>query len=132
MIYFNNTEVKPTVGYYVQQLFGQNDGNEYIDTFLDIDNSNEKVRKRIASSIVRNNKTNEVIIKMVNLLPVEVNAKLNIDNLNLKRDNVVKTVLTGRPDDSRTHPIESKVNLENSDTITLPSYSFTLLKIKQE
>ena len=132
LIYFNNTEVKPTVGYYVQQLFGQNDGNEYIDTFLDIDNSNEKVRKRIASSIVRNNKTNEVIIKMVNLLPVEVNAKLNIDNLNLKRDNVVKTVLTGRPDDSRTHPIESKVSLEKSDRITLPSYSFTVFKIKQE
>ena len=113
-------------------FFGQNSGNQYIPAYLDIDNSNEKVKKRIASSIVRNNKTNEVIIKMVNLLPVEVNAKLNIDNLNLKKDNVVKTVLTGRPDDSKAHPIESKVNLENSDTITLPSYSFTLLKIKQE
>lgn len=69
---------------------------------------------------------------MVNLLPVEVNTKLNIGNLNLKKDNVVKTVLTGRPDDSRAHPIESKVNLENSDRITLPSYSFTVFKIKQE
>lgn len=65
---------------------------------------------------------------MVNLLPVEVNTKLNIGNLNLKKDNVVKTVLTGRPDDSRAHSIESNVNLENSDRITLPSYSFLCLK----
>ena len=24
LIYFNNTEVKPTVGYYAQQMYGQN------------------------------------------------------------------------------------------------------------
>lgn len=30
LIYFNNSEVKPTVSYYVQQMYGQNSGNEYI------------------------------------------------------------------------------------------------------
>ena len=28
LIYFNNREVKPTTGYYVQKLYGQNAGNE--------------------------------------------------------------------------------------------------------
>lgn len=131
LIYFNNTEVKPTVGYYVQQLFGQNDGNKYIPTYLDIDNNNDKVRKRVASSIVRNDKTNEVIIKLVNLLPVEVNTQLNIDDLNLETDDVVKTVLTGKPDDRTAQPIESKVSLKDADKITIPAYSFTVLKFKQ-
>ena len=33
LIYFNNKEVKPTVDYYVQQMYGQNAGNEYIFFF---------------------------------------------------------------------------------------------------
>ena len=28
LIYFNNTEVKPTVGYYTQQMYGQNAGTQ--------------------------------------------------------------------------------------------------------
>ncbi|NLZ96055.1 MAG: alpha-L-arabinofuranosidase [Bacteroidales bacterium] len=130
LIYFNNVEVKPTVGYYVQQLFGQNDGNEYIPNFLDMDNNNDKVRKRVSASIVRNNKTNEVIIKLVNLLPVEVNTELNIDELNLNTSDVTKTVLTGKPDDRTARPIESKVSLENDDKITLQAYSLTLFNFK--
>ena len=30
LIYFNNTEIKPSAGYYVQQMYGQNTGNEYL------------------------------------------------------------------------------------------------------
>ena len=30
LIYFNNREVRPTTGYYVQKLYGQNAGDHYI------------------------------------------------------------------------------------------------------
>jgi hypothetical protein len=36
LIFFNNTEVKPTVNYYVQQLFGQNAGDQDKDTLTDV------------------------------------------------------------------------------------------------
>ena len=130
LIYFNNSEVKPTVGYYVQKLFGQNNGNEYIPTYLDIDNNNEKVRNRVASSIVRNDKTNEIIIKLVNLLPVKVNTQLNIDELNLNTTDVIKTILSGNPNDRDVRPVESKITFQSGDKLTLPAYSLTVLKVK--
>lgn len=36
LIFFNNKEVKPTVNYYVQQLFGQNAGDQDKDTLTDV------------------------------------------------------------------------------------------------
>ena len=76
LIYFNNKEVKPTVGYYVQMLFGQNSGTKYIDNEVKIDNNREDVSKRIATSIVKDNASGDIIIKLVNLVPVNVNADI--------------------------------------------------------
>ena len=75
LIYFNNREVKPTTGYYVQKLYGQNAGNEYLPSKITLDNRDDQVRKRIAASIVRDSASGDVIVKLVNLLPVEVNTK---------------------------------------------------------
>ena len=74
LIYFNSTEVKPTVGYWVQQLFGNNIGDEYIYSGIELSNKWDTVSKRIAKSIVRDSKTGDIIVKIVNLLPVEVNT----------------------------------------------------------
>ncbi len=46
LIYFNNTEVKPTVNYEVQKLFGNNSGNEYLPVNIKLSNSDEAVSKR--------------------------------------------------------------------------------------
>ena len=70
LIYFNNREVKPTTGYYVQKLYGQNAGNEYLPSKITLDNRDDQVRKRIASSIVRDSASGDVIVKLVNLLSV--------------------------------------------------------------
>lgn len=132
LIYFDNSEVKPTVGYYVQQLFGQNAGTEYISLDLHVDNHNEKVRNRVACSVVKDNETDEIIIKLVNMLPVEVDTKLNADVLNTTSTNVIKTVLSGNSSDKSARPVESKTSVEEIQNMKLPAYSFSVLRIKNK
>ena len=40
LIYFNNAEVNPTVGYYVQKLYGQNSGDKYVASKNKISDNN--------------------------------------------------------------------------------------------
>lgn len=130
LIYFNNTEVKPTVGYYVQKLYGENAGDEYLASYMDISSHDEKVKKRIACSVVRDSKTNDTIIKLVNLLPVEVKPALDINPLNITGEKVIKTVLTGQPEDKDAKPEETLITVSDIKDLRLPAYSFTVLRIK--
>ena len=44
LIYFNNREVRPTTGYYVQKLYGQNAGDHYIPSQINLDNQDGRVK----------------------------------------------------------------------------------------
>ena len=68
--------MKPTVGYYTQQLYGQNSGDTYLPADRKIDNPRQDVQKRIGTSVVRDSKTGDWIVKLVNLLPVPVKTKV--------------------------------------------------------
>ncbi len=72
LIYFNNREVRPTTGYYVQKLYGQHAGDHYIPSQVNLDNQDSRVKLRVGSSIVRDSKTGDLIVKLVNLLPVSI------------------------------------------------------------
>ena len=85
LIYFNNSEVKPTVGYYTQQLFGQNAGNHYIPSTVILDNERDAVQKRIGMSVVKNDTSGDYIVKLVNMLKVEVKTKINMVDISLLR-----------------------------------------------
>lgn len=127
LIYFNNTEVKPTTGYYVQKLFGENPGDEYISSTLDISTNNEKARSRIAGSVVRDTKTGDIIVKLVNMLPAGV--KTSLDSGSLPSDGRVhKTVMTGNPADISVLPAETIISRAEASEITLPPYSLTILR----
>ena len=130
LIYFNNTEVKPTVGYYVQQLFGQNAGDEYLPVNIMLSGNREDVKKRVAVSFVRDSETNDLIVKMVNLLPVAVHATLDLQGIQLADDKAVKTVLTGAPDDRNAKPATSTCKVADNFTSELPAYSLTVLRMK--
>ena len=69
LIYFNNMEVKPGTSYYTQLLFGQNSGNEYIPSVLTLSDNRDDVRKRIGISVVKDSLSQDLILKIVNLLP---------------------------------------------------------------
>jgi alpha-L-arabinofuranosidase len=132
LIYFNNTEVKPTVGYYVQQLFGQNSGNEYLSSTVNIFNRQEAVKKRIAVSFVRDSKSNDLIIKMVNLLPVEVQSTVDLKGFDIADYNATKTVLQGKPDDKNAKPVKSACPVSETFVSGLPAYSLTVIRVKMK
>lgn len=132
LIYFNNTEVKPTVGYHVQKLFGQNSGDEYIPGTIMCSDNNEKVKSRIATSIVRDTKTNDLILKAVNLLPVNVNFTCDLSSFRLSGTNAKKTILEGKPDSKDAKPQQVPCSIKDLENMNLPPYSFIVVRMKAE
>jgi alpha-L-arabinofuranosidase len=130
LIYFNNTEIKPTVNYYVQKLYGENAGDEYLPSNIQLNNNQESVKKRIACSVVRDSKTNDVIIKLVNLLPVVLKPTIDLNGIEADYGNAIVTVLQGKPDDEKAKPVISFRTVSEALTSELPPYSFTVVRIK--
>lgn len=131
LIYFNNTEVKPTVGYYVQKLFGHHSGDEYLASNIFLSDDRVDIRKRIASSFVMDTKTDELIIKLVNLLPVPVSSSIDLSDMHItdgKR--ALLTVMNGEPDDRTVKPEESTLPVSDELNYTLPAYSFSVIRIQ--
>lgn len=130
LIYFNNAEVKPTVGYYTQLLFGQNAGDTYLPSVVSFDNQPDAVKKRIGVSVVRDSQTNDLIVKMVNLLPVKVEAKMALPSLEGGQRTAIKTVLTGKPTDKQACPVTSNIEVGETLPYEMPAYSLTVIRIK--
>jgi alpha-L-arabinofuranosidase len=130
LIYFNNEEVKTTVGYHVQKLFGENAGDEYLANDLSTRSDREDVKRRIAASITRSSKTGEVFIKLVNLLPARVNMSLDLPFAARPGTTVVKTVLAGQPDDRHARPVTGNAEGSSLSTVALPPYSLTIFRVK--
>ena len=131
LIFFNNTEIKPTVGYYTQLLFGQNSGTEYIASTITLDNDRTEVINRVGMSVVRDGNTGDIIMKLVNLLPIDVTSDIDIPLLN----NTVtadRTVLTGARDDTKAVPTTDTVEVSANFSYTIPAYSLTVLRFKSE
>lgn len=130
LIYFNNKEVKPTVGYYTQQLFGQNSGDTYIPTERKVDNTRMDVQKRIASSVIRDSRTGDLIVKLVNLLPVSVKTALEFPGL--ANSSAVLHVLSGKPSDQHVRPQESTTNVSEKFDYEMPAYSLSVIRIPSQ
>ena len=130
LIYFNNTEVKPTISYYVQQLYGQHSGDKYIPNLTVLSDKKEDVRKRVACSVVKDSKTGDYIVKMINLLPVAINATIDLKPLGITDVNAAITVLQGKPSDEQLKPVTSKVTIQESYKHEFPAYSITVLRFK--
>ncbi len=132
LIYFNNSEVKPTVGYYTQQMFGRNAGDSYLPSDISLSEGNDAVRKRVAVSTVRDEETGDCIVRLVNLLPVEVRTKVDLQDVGLVDPVAHKTVLTGRPADTDVLPTEGTIEVDASGfDYAMPAYSFTVVRISR-
>ena len=130
LIYFNNQEVKPTVGYYTQLLYGQNSGDTYLPADRRIDNSRQDVQRRIGTSVVRDSKTGDVMVKLVNLLPVPVKTQLN--GLPLQAGQATLHVLSGSPTDRQARPVEKEVSVADLSQYEMPAYSLSVIRIHPE
>jgi alpha-L-arabinofuranosidase len=129
LIYFNNSEVKLTVGYFVQKLYGQNSGDEYLKNNIILSDNNVDIRKRLAVSVVRDTKSKDLIIKLVNLLPFQVNSKIDLKALGITHSKAEKTVMQGNPKDKKVIPKSSFIEVTDSINYDITPYSFTVFRI---
>ncbi|TDW47993.1 alpha-L-arabinofuranosidase [Flavobacterium sp. 270] len=129
LIYFNGNEVKPTVNYFVQQLYGQNPGNVYIESTVKLSDTNDEVNKRIGVSVVQDNNSGDLIVKLVNVLPAAVTPSIFIKDL-ATTENVVYTSFSGNPENTTARPITQHMTLKEAFSKELPPYSFTVIRIK--
>ncbi|MGI6219514.1 MAG: alpha-L-arabinofuranosidase C-terminal domain-containing protein [Bacteroidaceae bacterium] len=131
LIYFNNTEIKPTPNYYVQQLFGQNSGTAYVGNTLRIEHGDPAVQLRMASSVV-SAENGDLIVKLVNILPVAGKIQITLPEDIASSARIEKTTLQGNADDRQGQltteacPSGSELQLE------LPAYSLTVVRISNQ
>ena len=131
MIYFNNTEVKPTVGYYAQKMCGQSAGNYYNTSTLTVNSNKPGVRERLAVSTVFSN-NGRYYLKLVNVLNHDVTAHLTLKDI-VKGEQVCKrTLLTGAYDSTDARPTEDSVTLAPDCEYVMPAYSFTVIEIEKK
>jgi len=120
MIYFSNTDVRPTPAYHVQRLFSVYGGDTYVNSRLTIDDL--QLGYRIGASVVKNSKTGKTYVKLVNALPCEL--KLTINGLDIP--STAKMVgFEGKPEDQQ---FDIKTG-EAGSAITLPPYSFRVIEL---
>ena len=131
LIYFNNTDVRLTTDYYVQQLFGRNSGSEYLPSTVLLDRKEKNVRNRVGVSVVKDGESGDLVVKLVNLLPVAVKADVEIPSLAGRQAEGQRTVLAGRPSDTDAVPVESAMEIGEKFPYEMPAYSFTVIRIKR-
>jgi len=119
MIYFSNTEVRPTMAYEVQRLFGNYSGDRYVSSA--ITSQHTELDYRLGASVVKDTKTGKTYVKLVNALPVAVD--LDVKGLSLV--GAKGETFCGKPTDRKTEcrPITL------GEAVTLPAYSFTVVEL---
>nr|WP_319397563.1 alpha-L-arabinofuranosidase C-terminal domain-containing protein [uncultured Carboxylicivirga sp.] len=129
LIYFNNTDIHPTVDYYVQKLFGQNSGDTYIPDQIKLSDANTKVKKRVGVSMVKDSKTGDCIVKIANLLPIDVTTNIDLSPFISNDIETRFTILTGKPDDRKAVPSDVVKTVKPEMVYSMPAYSFTVFRI---
>ena len=76
-------------------------------------------------------KTGNMIVKLVNLLPVAVNAQVELPSLEGMNTTAVKTVLAGKPTDQQVRPVSGTIEVSEKFGYELPAYSFTVIRINK-
>ena len=122
MIYFSNTEVRPTPAYHVQRLFSVYGGDTYVNSQFTVHNSQlaAQWKHRIGASVVRDSKTGKTYVKLVNALPVSL--ELTVGGLNIPPTAETEG-FDGKPEDQK---LEIKTG-QAGDTIILPPYSLRVI-----
>lgn len=133
LIYFNNTEIRPTTDYETMRLYGENAGTTYLETNLDVDSDNAKVKARVGASVVKDPKTGDIIVKLVNMLPVEADIEADLTAYYPEGQGELKsvrTVMSGKPADTKASIKTDRVTLESPFfKLPLAPYSFTVLRL---
>jgi alpha-L-arabinofuranosidase len=132
MIYFSNTEVRPTPAYETQRLFSVYSGDRYVASELKINVTREPgatsfeeptFAHRLGASVVRNSRTGKTYLKVINALP----EKLILDVEGLAIPVGTKTIgFDGLPEDQQ---VVIKTEETTGKTLELPPYSIRVIEL---
>ncbi len=119
MIYFNRDSITMlTPSYYTQKLWGNNGGDKYVSSSLDLPAS---VGYRVSASVVKDVE-NKTIVKLVNALPQALTV--SIKGLSIADGTAVEG-FGGKPDSK--HVIPLKIMVEDQK-VTLPAYCAVVIR----
>lgn len=130
LIFFNGTEVFPTISYFVQQLFALNGGDAYLPTVV-------SDRKEFAASAVRDGMTGDLIVKLVNGSEAAKPLHIDLNGLTKLSGSAIKTVLSGANADvvnpeggvAEAKPEVSSIEVGQAFDYEAPANSFTVIRI---
>jgi alpha-N-arabinofuranosidase len=133
LIYFSNLAVLKTTNYYVQQLFAANAGDVYLDGVIRLGLKDTA----IAASCVKDNRSGDIILKIVHAGPGNLQASVDLSHLGKLGTTGVVTVLTGAPEAKNTMeapgmilPRVSEMSVAKKFTVGIPPYSLQVIRIK--
>jgi alpha-L-arabinofuranosidase len=86
----------------------------------------------VGASVVRDERTGDVIVKLVNVLPVSVDVKADLSAVVSDGQKATVTVLAGQPADKEVKPVSEQVTVGGEFTRSLPAYSFTVVRIAKQ
>ena len=118
LIWVDSLQVYGTPNYYVQQLFSRNRGDVVLPTQLRGTGGPDAAPSRLYASATRDDKTGEIILKVVNPEGTEADVEINLAGVNGIKRGAECFVLSGTaPDDvnsftepARISPVESKLD----------------------
>ena len=120
MIYFSNTDVRPTPAYHVQRLFSIYGGDRYVSSKLQI--ADEQLSHRVGASVVRNTKTGRTYVKLVNALPCQLEVAVS----GLAIPATARTEgFQGQPEDRHLEVTTG----EAGSSLSLPPYSLRIIEL---
>lgn len=134
LIYFDGTDVFLTANYYVQQLFGANCGDAYLETTID----GADGPSRLAASAVRDSKSGHLIVKIVNGADAPAATTVTLAGLADGDRQATQTALTGESADAfnvdgkppAVRPVASEVTLGTTFQYDAPAHSLTVFRIR--
>ena len=132
MIFFDNTKIYPTVNYYVQKMFMTNQGDYYFDNVI----SKDEKDTVLAGSCVKDSKTGDVILKLVNAGKEPKKMQIDLSDFKNIMSEAEQTVLAGNADAEDTFenpqnviPVKSTINVKTIFEYETPAISLTVIRI---
>jgi alpha-L-arabinofuranosidase len=139
LIYFTGAGISLTPNYYVQKLFSNNQGDVYypgVISFKDVDSVGSG-NSRIAASCVKDSKTGDIVVKLVNAGETPARAQVDLSRFGSLNSNADLTFLSGRPREKNSLdespnvvPSNSVLKVAKSFTYDIPPSSLSVIRIK--
>ena len=138
MIYFNATNILLTANYYVQQIFGRNQGDVYFPaTVSAAAPSSGDSTKSVVVSCVSDSGTGDIILKLVNGNTNAISAQVTLPQSFPIKPRATCTVLTGDAKASNSFrnpgavvPAATEFAAGNSFDCSVPPESLTVIRMK--